>query len=205
MELHRKSSGKRKGKVVSLIVSTFNDSEKLACLLFSLGVQTYQDFELIVTDNSNTLIQDYTKEICEFFTKVTGKAVTLLKLNYGDAYTSAEIGITHAKGEWLGFPSSDGYYMPVYLEAMVQAGHDSDLVYCDLVYDRRAGGRYEVMRSDLRCGAIDKTSFLIRKNRFREFPGKGPGSWSDWHLIDSLMKEGTLVMTKVNEVLVVHN
>ena len=195
--------------MISLIVSTFNDTENLTCCLMSLASQTYKDMEIIVANNSTELSAiDYPQELWDFCDRKSLDLPFLRNVltGYSEPYEAAEEAMNYAKGDWIGFPSSDGYYMPIYLEAMMNKVGETgaDFVYCDLIYDRRAGGKYKVMASQLRLGAIDKTNFLMKRSMFKEFPEKSPGSFSDWYMIERLIQAGAKT-AKVDEVLVVHN
>ena len=205
---------------VSLIVSTngMAQYENLPCCLYSLLVQTYQDFEVIITDNGygakgerpRTFAEELMRSPWYFGRQDQFKYVPIHdEVVRSTCYHSAEYGASLAIGKYLGFPSDDSYYVPEYLETMVDALHSRKvhIAHCDLIYDRRYGGRYQVMNSAMRTGAIDKTSFLIEKESFFKvggFPEKKDGSFSDGLLAEKLQREGYR-SHRVDEVLCYHN
>lgn len=112
--------------LVSIILPTYKREEAFKRALFSLGEQTYQNFEIIVVDDSadekwnaknlNT-VEEFRRQYKE------------IKLNYivnsenqGSAKTR-NIGIENAKGEYITFLDDDDIYLPEKTERQV-----SDLI-----------------------------------------------------------------------------
>lgn len=188
---------------VSLIVSAFNDPLPLQLCLTSLKLQTYSNIEVIVTDNSSDVLKGRA-----IYQNVIESRFRYIKTQFEEPYSSAELGVALSTGDWIGFPSSDGYQIPSYIDTMMQKalGNDLDFVYCPVLYDRRQpSGRYWVMDCSLQLGQIDKTCFLMKKSLFKGFPGKAPISYSDWYMIEELMKTPGVRIGKCDECLVVHN
>jgi alpha-1,3-rhamnosyltransferase len=94
--------------LVSIIVVTYNSSQYVLETLESAKAQTYQNIELIVTDDSST---DNTVEICrEWLDKNRSRFVrTELITSPVNTGTSANCnrGLRSAKGEWLKFIAGD--------------------------------------------------------------------------------------------------
>jgi glycosyltransferase involved in cell wall biosynthesis len=181
----------------SFIVSAYDRPEALSGLLYSLRVQTEPDFHVLVTDNApnfhNRLavqrLNDYRFRYCE--TKMS------------NCYASANMGAEMASGDYLCFPSDDDYYVPRFLELMLQPG--TELVYCDMLYDPRLKGVYAPV--NVQPGLdIDKGGFLIKSQHFQPFPWERPDGLrlADHYLINDLVAAG-LSHAKVPGVLWVHN
>lgn len=111
--------------------------------------------------------------------------------------------------DWLCFPSDDSLYVQDFSKIMLDtaAKHDAELVYCDCVY--RVGSEdnphwrpYSVLDVQPKMGRIDKTCFILKRDRFKGFPPH-PRNWCDGALIESLMDEG-IRHAKAPGVLVVH-
>jgi len=90
----------------SLIVSTRNRAQTLPRLLDSLIRQTFQDFEVIVVDQSDEPHRRRVKDTLEHYP---------LRIAYipdhGTGLSRARnLGIQHAKGEILTFPDDDAWY-----------------------------------------------------------------------------------------------
>ena len=191
-------------ETISLVVSTYNKPMHLRGLLASLAVQTYNDdgaTEIIITDNS-----DDARHKTENMKLATEFKVNYIHVGAQEPYTSAERGARIATKKWLGFPSDDCYYTPIYVEQMLLTANlnNADVVYCDCVYDARYRGHYSVMDVSPVMGAIDKGGFIMRRGDFTAFPGKAPISFSDGLYIEELVRAGR-IFTKAPGVLWVHN
>jgi glycosyltransferase involved in cell wall biosynthesis len=181
----------------SFIVSAFDRPDALACLLYSLKIQTEPDFEVIVTDNSDGNMRRVTESLVEqdsrFRYALTAKE---------NCYESANETVSMARGDYLCFPSDDNYYVPRFLELMLRG--DADLTYCDMVYDPRGGDSYRVVDARPNQGFIDKGGFLVRRGRFIRFPWQRSLGFADGMMIEDLVTSG-VTHIKVRGVLWVHN
>ncbi len=193
---------------LSFVVSTCDRPGMLPIVLHSLAVQTFPDFEVIVTDNSvqsqaaNWLLVD---SLDSRF-----RHANTASLDIGQCYWTAEWAVKNeVKGDFVCFPSDDSYYVPVFAEVMLSAAERNrwDLVYCNMVYDGRYNGRHYSMVEVLpKINCIDKTGFILKRDWFDEFPGKVPGERvpADGMMIESLVRKG-ISHGKVPDVLMVHN
>jgi glycosyltransferase involved in cell wall biosynthesis len=183
---------------VTLIVSTFHSPDKLTCLLYSLKVQTFADFEVLVADNSTEpemLGRDQAivagMRDARFRHCATGPS---------DCYYAADKLAKEARGDYLAFPSDDNYYVPGFLEVMLR--QRADLIYCDMIYDPRYTGTWAQVDVHPTAGHIDKGGFLLRKSQFTRFPADR--TWADGLLVEELMGRG-VSHAKAPGVLWVHN
>lgn len=99
---------------VSVIVTTFNRKEHLAETIQSILNQTYQDFELIVIDNYSNY--DFLAHIKSFN---SDKIIALQNSNNGVIAVNRNMGMKHAKGEYLAFCDDDDNWMPDKLEKQI--------------------------------------------------------------------------------------
>lgn len=200
---------------ITYIVSAFNRPHMLRCCLASLKAQhSNLDAQILVTDNAvDYECRDEHQAICE------DMCVEYLHTGAPSCYHSAEMGAQMADKDYLCFPSDDSYYVPAFAHKMLCAASQNnwDLVYCDMVYELnrlQADGGYGLLTVEPRWTKIDKTGFILRRSRFKEFPNKGMDGLipapsvdtcgADGYLIEQLMAEG-ISHGKVNEILVVHN
>lgn len=162
----------------SFIVSAFDRPDALACLLYSLKIQTEPDFEVIVTNNGTRSLS------------VADPRFEYFGPELRDCYESANYGATLATGEYLCFPSDDGYYAPRFLELMLRHGANADLIYSNCVYDGH-GCECGFMDAAPKCGSIDKGGFLVRRSLFTGFLGPfGADRAADGWLIEELVRSG---------------
>lgn len=187
----------------TFVVSAFNRPTELKLCLLSLVLQTRTDWSAIVTDNSPDGMNEEA---------VRWVGDDRIQYHYtGDrannCYASAEIGASMVAGGRLGFPSDDSVYCPEFLERMLEVEQDADCIFCDILYDRRLTGRRAVLFAEPREGAIDKTCFLVRREKFIGFPDQpaaGGSSPADGKAVERMVALGYR-MRHVDECLVIHN
>jgi glycosyltransferase involved in cell wall biosynthesis len=186
--------------VISYIIAAYHHPVRLTCCLASLALQNPAG-ELIVADNStDPRLREANGEVCQRFGAVRSPHVFAT-----GCYDAAEPAVRLAHGDWLCFPSDDGYYVPGFSAVMLGAAgkHGWDFVYCDCLYDPRHGGAYSVLEAHPSLGRIDKTNFILRRNWWRGFPPH-EASWRDGALAASLVERG-IRHGKAPGILVVHN
>ena len=184
----------------SFIVSTYDRPAHLDLLLRSLRLQTCPDFEVLITDNA---VGDQVAKNFSAVMAIGDQRFRYFEAKQADCYYSANLGAAHAMGEYLCFPSDDGYYAPRFLELMLTAA-PADLIYCDCVYDGH-GASYAPMETAPACGAIDKGGFLIKRDKFSGFEGPpGVERAADGWLIEKMVREG-INHAKVPGYMWVHN
>ena len=95
----------------SVVIPTYNCADFLKRALISVFDQTYQNFEIIVIDNSSI---DETKNVIKSFNNQKLKFIELN--NNGIIAHSRNQGIKKAKGDWIAFLDSDDYWEPEKLD-----------------------------------------------------------------------------------------
>lgn len=93
----------------SVIISTFNRAHLIERTIQSVLNQTFNDFEIIVVDDSST---DNTLEVIQ---KYNVRIFNTNKNSGGPAYPR-NIGITKSSGKWICFLDSDDEFLPNHLE-----------------------------------------------------------------------------------------
>jgi glycosyltransferase involved in cell wall biosynthesis len=185
---------------VSFIVSAFNRPNALNLCVASLRLQTCKEFEVIIADNSRDgMISFAHKQTARNMTEAQQfcKHISTAEAAGRDCYESANLAANVAKGEYLCFPSDDGYYAPRFLELMLMHGSDSDLMYCNCIWDGRGYGKGEELIHlvvEPRRGKIDKGGFLVKREVFMKsggFKGPfGPERCEDGFFIERLIRSG---------------
>lgn len=99
---------------VSVIVTTYNRKEYLTETIQSILNQTYQDFELIVIDNYSNY--DFFALIESFNSK---KITPFQNQNNGIIAVNRNVGISHAKGEYIAFCDDDDVWIENKLEEQI--------------------------------------------------------------------------------------
>lgn len=97
---------------VSIIVPTYNRAKYVTEAIDSILAQTFLDFELIVIDDGST---DNTKDVLN---RYGDRIIYIYQTNSGVG-TARNVGIRHARGEWLAFLDSDDIWLPEYLSCQM--------------------------------------------------------------------------------------
>ena len=100
----------------SVIIPTYNCADFLKRAIDSVFSQTYQNFEVIVIDNSS---KDNTEDVLNSF---DDKRLIAIKVNNnGIIAHSRNKGIENAKGDWIAFLDSDDVWKPEKLEKVKES------------------------------------------------------------------------------------
>lgn len=100
---------------VSVLISSYNHEKYVAAAIKSVLDQTYQDFEIVITDDGST--DETVKEIRKF--KDPRIRLYEFEENRGAPLSVANC-IDNAKGEYIAILSSDDVYVPEKLEKQVK-------------------------------------------------------------------------------------
>jgi glycosyltransferase involved in cell wall biosynthesis len=131
---------------VSVIVAAFNASSTIEETLRSVLEQTYDDWEIVVSDDASS---DTTADLAQ----AVSSRITIVRaaVNRGPAAVR-NTAIGHAAGELLAFLDADDRWLPEYLESQIRAfdreqlrSSDVGVVACDAYLEkegRRLPGTY---------------------------------------------------------------
>lgn len=126
---------------VSVIIPVYNIEKYLRQCLESACTQTLEEIQVIAVDDGST---DGSAAICrELMEKYPGKLEYYHKENGGSA-SARNLGLEHARGEYIGFIDSDDWVEPDMYEKMYQSAlrHNADTVMCRSFEDE-CPGSYE--------------------------------------------------------------
>lgn len=122
----------------SIIMPTRNRAQLLTYALQSALAQTFDDYEIVVSDNQS---DDHTEEVVRAFT--SGRIRYVRTPRILPMYDSWEFAIGHATGEYVTFLCDDDAMLPELLETVNGAieGHEPRVVsWNDLIYKDRPWG-----------------------------------------------------------------
>ena len=116
-------------KKVSVIIPAYNAEVHIEQCARSVLWQTLNDIEIIFVDDGSS---DRTGEILDSLTEGCSNVRVVHQENRG-LYKSREIGLSLAKGEYVGWVDADDFVEPNMFETLYHAAieHDSELVICD--------------------------------------------------------------------------
>jgi glycosyltransferase involved in cell wall biosynthesis len=99
---------------VSVIIATYNRAQYLAETIDSVLSQTFRSFELIVVDDGST---DTTRELLHSY----GDRLRFYCQQNRGPSAARNLGVHHARGEWIAIQDSDDICAPNYLRLLYEA------------------------------------------------------------------------------------
>lgn len=113
--------------MVSIIVPVYNVEKYVGQCIQSIVNQTYSDLEILLLDDGST---DSSGEICREWQRRDPRIIYVVKRNEGQG-TIRNLGVRMARGEILSFVDSDDWLELDFIEVMLAAMGDCDMVFCD--------------------------------------------------------------------------
>ena len=101
--------------LISIIVPVYNAEKTLNRCVDSILNQTIQDWELLLIDDGST---DRSGELCDKYAAKDQRIKVVHKKN-GGVSSARNLGLDHAKGEWITFCDSDDFVYPNWLKNYV--------------------------------------------------------------------------------------
>lgn len=129
-------------KCVSVIMPCYNDGKYIEEAIASINLQTYNNIELIVINDSSD--DDYTIKVIQ---KLRKNGVFVLDCDKGGPARARNIGISYAKGEYILPLDSDDIIEPTYIEkaaAILYSSDDIGCVYCEAEFFGERNGKWEL-------------------------------------------------------------
>ena len=101
--------------LISIIIPIYNIMDCLEKCVDSCINQTYKNIEILMVDDGST---DGTAELCDRIKEKDSRIRVFHKENGGSS-SARNLGIEHAKGEYLGFVDSDDFISPTMYEDLM--------------------------------------------------------------------------------------
>jgi predicted protein tyrosine phosphatase len=181
-------------KLVSMVVRVKYDLDIMLAFALCMKRQRYSNLEVIfVTDGPNPRAAGVVEQFAESAVKFRLIETPEAKGRWGHPYR--QLGIDSARGEYIGLSNDDNYYVPGYIEQMVNALESADFAVCDCVHSYKAW--------DIHPQCSDVGSWLGRASLIRSIPFPGTEQDSDWLYFQHLSAGGRTVVVK--HPLFVHN
>ena len=108
---------------ISVIIPVYNAEKYLCRCIDSILAQTYKDFELLLIDDGS---KDSSGTICDEYAAQDARVRVFHKEN-GGVSSARNVGLDHARGEWITFVDSDDYIEENFLRSF-EGNLDADLV-----------------------------------------------------------------------------
>lgn len=144
--------------MVSIIVPIYHAQEYLPECIDSILSQTYTDLELLLIDDGST---DSSGEICDRYAARDSR-VRVWHIENNGVSNARNVGLQHARGEFIAFCDADDIYLEDYLACMVAAAERevADIVICS--YYSRVGTKRIPACEDQNSGRISAEAVFER-------------------------------------------
>ena len=112
---------------ISIIIPCYNSEKYLAACMDSVLAQTFEDFEAILIDDGS---KDDTLRVAHSYAQKDARVRVYAKEN-GGVSAARNLGLDHARGEWITFVDSDDLLPEDALESLLSGASDAvDMVVC---------------------------------------------------------------------------
>ena len=108
--------------IVSIITPTWNCAEYICETIQSVQTQTYQNWELIISDDCST---DNTKDLINPYLKSDNRIKYICNHTNSGAAITRNNALKMAKGKWIAFLDSDDLWLPTKLERQISFMHNN--------------------------------------------------------------------------------
>ena len=166
MEALRSETDKQCAPMVSVIVPVYKVEAYLPACIDSILAQTFKDFELLLVDDGSP---DRCGEICDEYARRDGRVRVFHQSNAGVS-AARNVGLEHARGEWVAFVDSDDWVESFYLQTIMEQVGDADILFFSEVW-HMADGCLTVLSS----GACDKVGREAMEQEIEHMIDNGEG------------------------------
>ena len=107
--------------ILSIIIPVYNVEKYLRRCLDSVMSQSFRDYELLLVDDGSS---DSYGAICDEYA-VRDERIRVFHKTNGGVSSARNVGLEHAKGEWIYFVDADDEVLPCGLQALVSGIQDN--------------------------------------------------------------------------------
>lgn len=194
-------------KKIKILVSSYlnnpyeNRINTLYCLIYSLLAQTYKNFEIIIHHDGP--VEDITlKQKFENIDPRISFIETEERKNNWGFDIRYKLAIEDNDCEYILFTNDDNYYMPVFLQSVMDVFNtiETELCYCNLIHNDI---NYNIIDTLPKVGHIDLGCFVASKRLIKETPWEYNHREADGVYFQELYKKTHSI--KISNILFVHN
>jgi glycosyltransferase involved in cell wall biosynthesis len=185
---------------ISVAVATFEQTDELACLLYSFRAQTYDHWEAIVVhDGPGPAGRAVVERIGD--PRIVYVETESRRGSYGHPWRDR--GIAACRGDYIFLTNGDNYYCPVFFEWMLHTltTRNADLAFCDLVHSH---AQWAPLRCGPAKGMVDLGCYVARAALMKTTPFADHGFFGDGVYFEELRRKANMVI-HVPKALFVHN
>lgn len=165
----------------------------------SLRLQTHKDWTLdLIHDGPCTMTR---LGEWRYDDRVEARATHHRHNDWGHTLRDLGLKTIETCPDYIVVTNADNYYMPIFLEQMLQAADGHDGAYCDMITSHHG---YKLWPARLECNHIDCGSLMVRAGLAASTPWTSRRFAADWDWIAELLKK-TQDFVHVERPLFCHN
>lgn len=184
--------------LISVVIPTYNRARELERALRSVRAQTCAGWEAVVVDNHSS------DNIDDVILGFNDARIKLFKIhNNGVIAASRNLGVKHARGEYIAFLDSDDWWSPRKLEVSLKyLGQGTDVVYHKMFVVTKPGQKFfwrkglgrelsSPVFEDLLVNGngLSTSSVVVRKSILQEIGGLSEdAAWIAWEDYDAWLR-----------------
>ena len=191
---------------IQFIIPTYKRTEHLFTIVSSILSQTNPNWTIhIVGDN---IPQPNLDRLKSFLNLINDDRIKFTNLpeRYNDwGHTPRNYGLEQSTSEWVIMTGEDNYYVPEFVNEMLQVSEGQDFIYCDMVHNW-SNKEYVGINTAVEFGRIDIGCFMVRTDKGNKIKINTKEEWGDWYYVKEFMEMYPHAkITKLNKILYVHN
>lgn len=191
---------------IEFVIPTYNRTELLFTIVCSILAQTNPNWKIHIVGDD--IPQENLDRLNSFLNLIDDDRIkfTNLRNRYNDwGHTPRNYGVEHATEEWTIMTGEDNYYVPTFVENMLNMGKDKHFVFCLMVHNW-VDDNYIPIDCKVEYGKIDIGCFMVKTNMGKKIKLDTTFAQSDWKYVEDYFKKYPAAkIGKVNKVLYVHN
>lgn len=149
---------------ISVIVPVYNGENYISRCIESILLQTFTDFELLLIDDGS---KDNSGNICDKYA-LKDKRIKVFHKKNGGVSSARNLGLYHAKGEWVSFIDADDYIEQNYFPVDLLADESWDIIQIP----RSGGSNFHDYNKDIICANRYEVINFLHKNFYYECWGR---------------------------------
>lgn len=178
---------------ISVIIPVYNVEKQIERCIDSVLAQSYGEFEIILVDDGST---DLSGEICDSYAQKDSR-IKVIHKNNGGVSSARNLGISHAKGEYIHFIDGDdwidsGLFHDIYEQI---EGSRADIIFFGFKYEDEDGNLIKVKKLDKTVSSsnnLEKYTIQLYKNDLYGY------TWCKWYRRDVIKENNIFFDEKIS-------
>ena len=188
---------------IEFIIPTWNRPNNLMVILASLVSQSNPNWKAHVIIDGLTDSYRKVKDLYQDENRIRFSHIDGPNKDWG--HTPRNIGLEQATEEWVCMTGDDNYYVPEFVNEMLQVSEGQHFVSCNMVHNW-VNKEYIGINTALQFGRIDIGCFMVRTNMGNKIKLNTKEEWADWYYVEEFIKKYKHAkFNKLNKILYVHN